>query len=100
MRTILAVSDLEEESKFIFFATRNGTVKRTPLKNFCNVMSRGIIAIGIDKDDELVAVRITDGNQIIFLGTHEGMAVRFDETDVRSMGRPAYGVRGIDLRKR
>ena len=99
VRTILAVRDLEEEGKFIFFATRNGTVKRTALRDFCNVMSRGIIAIGIDGDDELVAVRITDGNQIIFVGTHEGMAVRFEESDVRSMGRPAYGVRGINLRK-
>jgi DNA gyrase subunit A len=99
VRTILAVRDLEEVGKFIFFATRNGTVKRTALKDFCNVMSRGIIAIGIDKDDELVAVRITDGHQIIFVGTHEGMAVRFEETDVRSMGRPAFGVRGINLRK-
>jgi DNA gyrase subunit A len=99
VRTILGVRDLEEEGKFIFFATRNGVVKKTPLKDFCNVMSRGIIAIGIDKDDELVAVNITDGNKIIFLGTHDGMAIRFDEANVRSMGRPAYGVRGIGLRK-
>ncbi len=99
VRTILAVKDLEEENKFIFFATRNGTVKKTALKDFCNVQSRGIIAIGIDKDDELVAVRSTDGDQIIFVGTHDGMAIRFEESDVRSMGRPAYGVRGINLRK-
>jgi len=62
-------------------------------------MARGIIAIGIDTDDELVGVRLTDGSQIVFLATHEGMAIRFDENDVRSMGRPAYGVRGIDLGK-
>jgi DNA gyrase subunit A len=99
VRAILPVRDLEEEGKFIFFATRNGTVKKTPLKDFCNVMSRGIIAIGIDDGDELVKARITDGNQIIFLATHLGMAIRFDENDVRSMGRPAYGVRGIELRK-
>ncbi len=97
--TILAVRNLEEEGKFIFFATRNGTVKRTPLKDFSNVMAKGIIAIGIDKDDELVVVRITDGQQVVFLATHEGMAIRFDENDVRSMGRPAYGVRGIGLGK-
>jgi len=97
--TILAVRNLEEESKFIFFATRNGTVKRTPLKDFSNVMAKGIIAIGIDKDDELVVVRITDGQQVVFLATHEGMAIRFNENDVRSMGRPAYGVRGIGLEK-
>jgi DNA gyrase subunit A len=99
VRTILPVRNLEEEGKFIFFATRNGTVKKTPLKDFSNVMARGIIAIGIEEDDELIGVRITDGNQIVFLATHEGMAVRFDEEDVRSMGRPARGVRGIDLGK-
>ncbi len=97
VRAILPVRDLEEEGKFIFFATRQGTVKKTPLKDFSNVMARGIIAIGIDKEDELVAARITDGSQIVFLATHLGMAIRFDEADVRSMGRPAYGVRGIDL---
>ena len=95
VRNILSVRNLEEEGKFVFFATRKGTVK----KDFCNVMSRGIIAIGIDKEDELIGVRITDGKQIVFLATHEGMAIRFTENDVRSMGRPAYGVRGIDLAK-
>jgi len=99
VRTILPVRNLEEEGKFIFFTTRKGTVKKTPLKDFCNVMARGIIAIGIDEDDELVAVRLTDGKQIVFLATHDGLAIRFDEEDVRSMGRPAYGVRGIDSGK-
>ncbi|MGA7884524.1 MAG: DNA gyrase C-terminal beta-propeller domain-containing protein, partial [Acidobacteriaceae bacterium] len=99
VRTIQPVRDLEEEGKFVFFATRKGTVKKTPLKDFSNVMARGIIAIGIDEDDELVSARLTDGNQIVFLATHEGMAIRFDEGDVRSMGRPAYGVRGVDLGK-
>jgi len=99
VRAILPVRDLEEEGRFIFFATRNGTVKKTPLKDFSNVMARGIIAIGIDKDDELVAARVTDGSQIVFLATHLGMAIRFNESDVRSMGRPAFGVRGIDLGK-
>src|SRR6201995_5707804 len=99
VRTILPVRNLEEEGKFIFFATRKGTVKKTPLKDFCNVMARGIIAIGIDDDDELITACRTDGNQIIFLATHLGMAIRFEENDVRSMGRPAYGVRGIDLGK-
>ncbi len=97
VRTILPVRNLEEEGKFIFFCTQRGKVKKTPLKDFSNVMARGIIAIGIEKDDELVAARITDGNQIVFLATHLGMAIRFDEADVRSMGRPAAGVRGIDL---
>ena len=62
-------------------------------------MSRGIIAIGIEKDDELVGVTLTDGKQIIFLASHDGQAIRFDEEDVRSMGRPAYGVRGMSLDK-
>jgi DNA gyrase subunit A len=99
VRNILPVRNLEEEGRFIFFATRKGTVKKTPLKDFCNVMARGIIAIGIDEDDELVAVRVTDGEQIVFLATHDGLAIRFGEEDVRSMGRPAYGVRGIDIGK-
>ncbi len=99
VRAILTVRDLEEEGKYVFFATRNGTVKKTELKDFSNVMSRGIIAIGIDKDDELMGVRITDGKQIVFLASHEGQAIRFEEEDVRSMGRPAYGVRGMDLDK-
>jgi DNA gyrase subunit A len=99
VRAILDVRDLEEEGKHVFFATRNGTVKKTPLVDFSNVMARGIIAIGIEKDDELVGVSVTDGNQIVFLASHDGMAIRFDEQDVRPMGRPAYGVRGMDLDK-
>jgi DNA gyrase subunit A len=99
VRNILPVRNLEEEGKYIFFATRNGTVKKTPLKDFSNVMSRGIIAIGIDNDDELVGAEICDDNNIVFLATHLGMAIRFDQDDVRSMGRPAHGVRGIDLAK-
>ena len=97
--TILPVRDLNEEGKNILFATQNGTVKKTPLKDFSNVMARGIIAIGIDKDDELITARITDGQQVIFLATHDGMAIRFNEQDLRPMGRPAYGNKGIDLRK-
>src|SRR5579859_2047128 len=100
MRAILNVRDLEEATKFVIFATRNGTVKKTPLTDFSNVMSRGIIAIGIEKEDELVAAHITDGKQVVFLASHEGMAIRFEEDDVRPMGRPAYGVRGMDLDKK
>ena len=96
---ILGVRDLEEEGKFVFFATQKGTVKKTPLKDFSNVMARGIIASGVDTDDELVAARITDGSQVVFLATHMGLAIRFEESDVRSMGRPAYGVRGIGIVK-
>jgi DNA gyrase subunit A len=100
VRTLLEVRNLDEENRFVFFATRNGTVKKTPVKDFCNVQSRGILAIGIDKGDELVAARLTDGNQIVFMASHEGQAIRFDEDDVRSMGRQAYGVRGMDLDER
>src|SRR5881392_1481534 len=99
VRAVLSVRDLEEEGKYVFFATRNGTVKKTELKDFSNVMARGIIAIGIEKDDELVSAKLTDGKQIVFLASHEGQAIRFSEEDVRSMGRPAYGVRGMDLAK-
>ena len=99
VRTMLAVRNLEEEGRYIFFATKNGTVKKTELKDFCHVMSRGIIAIGIDKGDELVGVTLTDGAQIIFLASHDGQAIRFDEAGVRPMGRPAYGVRGMNLDK-
>ena len=97
VKAFLPVRDLESENQFVFFVTRQGTVKKTPVKDFSNVMSRGIIAIGIDKDDELVAAELTDGNQIVFLASHDGLAIRFDEDDVRTMGRPAHGVRGMDL---
>jgi DNA gyrase subunit A len=107
VRAILPVRDLEEEGKFIFFATRNGVVKKTPLKDFSNVMSRGIIAIAIEKDDDLISAGLTNGKQTIFLGTREGMAIRFDEEydpersgiGLRPMGRNAAGNRGISLKK-
>ena len=97
--TILPVRDLTSENCFVLFATRNGTVKKTPLKDFSNVMARGIISINIDKDDELITAKITDGQQVIFLATRDGLAIRFNETDLRPMGRPATGNRGISLRK-
>jgi DNA gyrase subunit A len=97
VRTMLAVRDLEEASKYVFFVTRNGTVKKTELKDFSHVMSRGIIAINIEEGDELVAATLTDGQQIIFLASHEGQAIRFEEDAVRSMGRNATGVRGMNL---
>src|SRR5438094_84032 len=99
VRTMLAVRKLEEEGRYIFFATRNGTVKKTELKEFSHVRSIGIIAINIEKGDELVAARLTDGQQIVFLASHDGQAIRFDENDVRSMGRNATGVRGMNLDK-
>ncbi len=97
VRTMLAVRDLEEEGRFVFFVTHNGTVKKTEVKDFCHVMQRGIIAINIEEGDELVAASLTDGNQIVFLASHDGQAIRFDENDVRSMGRNATGVRGMNL---
>jgi len=100
VRTMLAVRDLEEESKYVFFATRNGTVKKTALKDFSHVMSRGIIAINIETGDELVAATLTDGQQIVFLASHEGQAIRFEEDAVRAMGRNATGVRGMNLKEK
>ena len=99
VRALLAVRDLEEENRYVFFATRNGLVKKTPLKDFSNVRSIGINAIGIEDEDELVAASCTDGNQIVFLATHDGKAIRFDEDNVRPMGRGAYGVWGMDLER-
>jgi DNA gyrase subunit A len=100
VRTMLAVRNLEEENKFIFFATRNGLVKKSELREFIHVRSNGINAINIEEGDELVAARITNGNQIVFIATHEGMAIRFDENHVRPMGRAAYGVNGIHREER
>src|ERR1700674_4409078 len=97
VRTMLAVRNLEEEGKYVFFATRNGTVKKTDLKDFSHVRAGGIIAINIEKGDELVAARLTEGVQIVFLASHDGQAIRFEETAVRSMGRNATGVRGMNL---
>jgi DNA gyrase subunit A len=99
LKTLVAVRNLEEENKYVFFATRGGLVKKSEVREFMHVRSNGINAINIEQGDELVAARITDGNQIIFLASHEGMAVRFDESHVRPMGRAAYGVWGIDLEK-
>jgi DNA gyrase subunit A len=100
VRTMLAVRNLEEENKYIFFATRNGLVKKSELREFMHVRSNGINAINIEEGDELVAARITNGNQIVFIATHEGAAIRFDENHVRPMGRAAYGVNGINLEER
>src|SRR5271157_3895683 len=100
VKALVAVRNLEEENKYIFFATRNGLVKKSELREFMHVRSNGINAINIENGDELVAARVTDGNQIVFLASHEGLAVRFDESHVRPMGRAAYGVWGIDLEEK
>src|SRR3989449_6935354 len=99
VRTMLAVRNLEQEQKYILFTTRNGLVKKTELKDFSHVRANGIYAISIEQGDELVAATVTDGQQIVFLATHEGQAIRFDEEDVRPMGRQAYGVWGIRMEK-
>ncbi|WNG54420.1 DNA gyrase subunit A [Archangium gephyra] len=85
------------ENQFVFFVTKRGVVKRTDLSAFANVRVSGIIALGIDEGDELVAVKITDGTKDILLSTATGMSIRFPESEVRSMGRQAYGVKGITL---
>lgn len=86
-----------DADKHLFFATRNGTVKKTPLKEYTNIRKDGLIAIYLREDDELIGVRLTDGNQDILMGTSQGMSIRFSEKDVRPMGRSAYGVKGIHL---
>jgi DNA gyrase subunit A len=88
-----------EQPGFVFFATQLGTVKKTPLADFANVRTGGIIAIGIDPGDALIEVKLTTGKSEVVLITHDGMSIRFSEEDVRAMGRPAAGVRGIHLEK-
>jgi DNA gyrase subunit A len=85
------------QENYLFFATRNGTVKKTALSDFANVRKGGIIAIGIDPEDLLIDVKLTGGHDQVVLITREGMSIRFSEENVRSMGRPAAGVRGITL---
>jgi DNA gyrase subunit A len=85
------------QAGFLFFATRQGTVKKTALSEFGNVRKGGIIAITIDPGDTLIDVKLTTGQNEVVLITREGMSIRFSEADVRSMGRPAGGVRGITL---
>ncbi len=88
-----------DEQHFIVMGTRKGAIKKTELTSFSNPRAGGIIAMGIEEDDEVMAVRLSDGASQIFIGTRMGMAIRFNEADVRSMGRTAYGVRGIQLRE-
>ena len=87
-----------EGQQFVVMGTRKGVIKKTDLSAFSNPRAGGIIAIGVEEGDSVIAVELSDGKEQIFLGTRNGMAIRFDETDVRPMGRTAYGVRGISLR--
>jgi DNA gyrase subunit A len=84
---------------YVVMATRRGVVKKTDLRAFSNPRAGGIIAVGVEADDAVIGVTISDGTHEIFLGTRDGMAIRFPEADVRPMGRSAYGVRGITLRE-
>ena len=77
---------------------RHGISKRTPLSSFANIRNNGLIALGLREDDELISVRLTNGEKHIIIGTKAGMMIRFPETDVRTMGRTAAGVKGISLR--
>lgn len=83
--------------KFLFMATKHGIVKKTPLSDYSNARKGGLIAIKLDQDDELIGVKLTDGSKEIIIGTRNGLAIRFSETDVRAMGRGAHGVKGVSL---
>lgn len=93
----LPVRDLNEENRYILMVTKRGVVKKTALKQYANPRSTGIIAVDLDDGDELIEVLITSGDDNILIATHKGMAIRFPEKDVRSMGRTARGVIGIRL---
>ncbi len=96
--TMIAVKDLESEEDFLVFVTKKGLIKRSALSNFNRINRNGKIAIKFRDDDELVAVRLTDGEKHILIGTADASLIRFKETDVRSMSRIAAGVKGIKLR--
>jgi DNA gyrase subunit A len=95
---ILAVKDFTSDGSIIM-VTEHGVVKKTALRDFANIRTNGIIAINLTHGDRLVATRLTDGDNDIVIGTHDGMAVRFRESDVRDMGRSATGVRGVTRAK-
>src|SRR5215475_5423312 len=97
LTALVAARDLEEEGRFVFMATKSGTVKKSALAEFSNPRSTGIIAINLEAKDELIGAKLTDGKQMIFLASHEGQAILFRETEVRAMGRNAGGVNGMDL---
>lgn len=94
---MIRVPSFDEDAYFIF-TTKTGVTKRTAVSNFANIRTNGLIAITLREEDELIAVRLTDGAKHIIIGTHQGMLIRFEETDIRAMGRTAAGVRGIRLR--
>ncbi|MFB7815111.1 DNA gyrase subunit A [Paenibacillus chitinolyticus] len=97
--TVSAVIPVQEFSadNYLFFATKQGIVKKTPLDDYINIRKGGLIAINLRDDDSLVGVKLTDGKRDIIMGTRDGMSIRFPENDVRSMGRSATGVKGIQI---
>src|SRR5580698_1835538 len=97
VKAFLPVHDFNVPDRYIVMVTKYGVIKKSELAEFGNPMQRGIIAIGVDEGDELIAARISSGKDYIFLGSHDGQAIRFAEDKVRPMGRPARGVRGMDL---
>ena len=99
LTAVVPARNLEEADRYVFLATRNGTVKKTAIAEFSNPRPSGIIAINLDPGDELIGAKLTDGKQMIFLASHHGQAILFRETEVRSMGRAAGGVNGMDLGK-
>ncbi|MEK5330556.1 DNA gyrase subunit A [Lysinibacillus sp. FSL W8-0992] len=94
---MIRVDSFDKDAYFIF-TTKTGITKRTPVSQFANIRTNGLIAISLREDDDLIAVRLTDGIKQVIIGTRDGMLVRFQEDDIRSMGRTAGGVRGIKLR--
>src|ERR1700733_2648613 len=99
LTAVVPARDLEQTDRYVFLATKSGTVKKTGLAEFSNPRPSGIIAINLDGSDELIGAKLTDGMQMIFLASHDGQAILFRETEVRSMGRAAGGVNGMDLAK-
>lgn len=98
IQTVINVHEGDNDDRYLFFVTQNGVVKRTPVKEFANIRSNGLIALNLKDQDELNNVILTSGHDNILIGTHLGYSVAFKEQDVRSMGRTATGVRGIRLR--
>ncbi|MBX4151736.1 DNA gyrase subunit A [Paenibacillus sp. LC231] len=96
INAVIPVENFDSDN-FLFFATRQGVVKKTPLEDYVNIRKGGLIAINLRDDDSLIEVKLTDGQQEIIMGTAQGMSIRFKESDVRSMGRSATGVKGITL---
>ena len=99
VQAMLHFRETTTEELYLFMVTKQGTVKRLPVETLKNIRQSGIRALTLDEGDELIAVRETDGKQNIIIATHDGMAICFDENDVRPMGRTAVGVRGIKLRE-